>query len=311
MMNKRWLAVLAAGIALLIPAVAYAQTSGDDGLLLRIGGTVTVAADEDVETLIVIDGDAVVLGTVEDIVVIDGSVTLTDAAVRNLVVISGDATLTGSTVISEDVRLIDGNLDRGADIRIQGSVIEGGEVGFGAALGVISVLIYLGISVALVVLALAVAAVAGRPANAAGLAITNETGKVVVAAILLWVFVPIAAGLALITVIGIPTGLMILVMVLPVMAVLGYVVAGIRLGTWILGRARPEALPAHPYLGALVGVGLLQLVGWVPVLGFLVASLVGLAGTGAIALLAWRSVQDRGEPASAEADPGVVPASEA
>lgn len=304
-MNKRLIAIAIAALLVLTPAVAYAQTSGDDGLLLRIGGTVTVDADETVETLVVLDGDATVRGTVDDVVVVSGDITLDDATVRNLTVVSGEVSLTGSTLISEDLHLVDGNLNQGVDARIAGSVYEGGEVGFGIALGVISVLLYIGLSVAIVVLAFAIAAVAGRQSNAAGLAITSDTGAVALAALVLWVTVPIVAVLAFITVIGIPTGLMIVAMILPALAIVGYAVAGMRLGTWILYRGRPDETPDHPYLAAFIGVGLLQLVGWIPVLGFLVATLAGLAGTGAIALLVWRGFRGGDTPATPEVTPTV------
>lgn len=290
-MNKRWIALLLAAVALLIPAVAYAQASGDDGLSLRIGGTATVDADETVETLIVIDGDADVRGTVDEVIVISGNATFTDATVRNVSVISGDVSLTGTTLIRGDLNLMSAELSQGADARVGGEIYRGGEVGLGVALGIVSVVLYLGLSVALVVIALALAAVAGRQSNAAGLAITNETGSVALAALLLWVVVPLVAVLAFVTVIGIPTGLMILLMVLPVVAMVGYVLAGLRLGTWLLYRGRPAELPDHPYLAGFVGVGILQLVGWIPAVGFLVATLAGLAGSGAIALLAWRGMR--------------------
>lgn len=307
-MNKRLIALGIVALLVLTPAVAYAQTSGDDGLLLRIGGTVSVDADEVVETLIVLDGDAEVFGTVDEIIVVSGDLTVADAEVRNLTIISGDVALTGSTVISGDLQLINGDLTQGVDTRVLGSVNEGGEVGFGAALGVVSVLLYLGLSVALVVLGLAVAGVAGRQSNAAGLAITNETGPVALASLILWVAVPLVAVLALVTVIGIPTGLMILVMVVPALAIVGYAVAGLRLGTWMLYRSRPEETPDHPFLAAFVGVGLLQLVGWIPVLGFMIATIAGLAGTGAISLLVWRGFRGGATPSSTEPSVATEPA---
>ena len=295
-MRKRWIAAAVALVVLLAPGVAYAQARGDDGLLLRAGGNVTLAADETVETLIVLDGNALILGTARDVIVIGGDVELTDARVDNLFVASGNATLSGSTVVAEDVRIVDGELTRGAGVSVQGSVIEGGEVGLGVAFGVISVLIYLGITVAVIVLGLAIAAVAGRQATAAGRAITEETAQVVLAAVVLVIAVPIAGVAALATVIGIPTGLMVLVMVLPAVAVIGYVVAGIRLGQIVLGRARSETASgdgAHPYLAAVVGIGLLQAVGWVPVIGFLVAAIASAAGAGGLGLLAWRAFRAR------------------
>jgi hypothetical protein len=304
--SKRQLAIILTVAALLVPTVAYAQAASTEGLLLRAGGDVTVDANDVVETLIVLDGDATVRGTVDDVIVISGNATIENAEIRNLFVTNGDATLTGSTHVREDVRVVDGSIDRGANVTVDGSVSTGGEVGFSFALGIVSFLIYIGFSVALIVLALAIAAVAARQANEAGAAITRQTGAVALAALLFWILVPLAAIGAFITVIGIPTGLMILLMLMPAFAVLGYTVAGIRLGTWLLG-ARGDQLPTgHPYLAAAIGVAILQLVAWIPFIGFLVGTLAGLAGSGAIALLAWRALRRTPTPLPAEPPPAAA-----
>jgi hypothetical protein len=43
----------------------------------------------------------------------------------------------------------------------------------------------------------------------------------------------------------------------------------------------------------VVGIGLLQAVGWVPVIGFLVAAIASAAGAGGLGLLAWRAFRAR------------------
>ncbi len=75
--------------------------------------------------------------------------------------------------------------------------------------------------------------------------------------------------------------------------VLGYIVAGLRLGRWVLAWiGRPEA---HLILALLVGLALLTLLGLLPYIGFVVALLAVLFGMGA---LVWALVRTRQMPAA-------------
>ena len=78
----------------------------------------------------------------------------------------------------------------------------------------------------------------------------------------------------------------------PLVAFIGYLVAGIWVGEWVLRRVQPSVIRTRPYLAATIGVLLLQLVSIVPVLGLL-AALASLFGFGAVLLLAWRTLTAR------------------
>jgi hypothetical protein len=101
---------------------------------------------------------------------------------------------------------------------------------------------------------------------------------------------PLVAVAALATVIGIPLGIALLIVVLPLLWSLGYVTTGTRLGFFLddLRGATPNV--AHPYLEAVLGVAIFQLIGLVPVVGWLVVVLAGLLGAGAIVVHAWRRI---------------------
>jgi hypothetical protein len=100
------------------------------------------------------------------------------------------------------------------------------------------------------------------------------------------------------TVIGLPLGFAILLVLLPIMWILGYVVAGTRLGFFIdeLRGARTDL--EHPYLTSVIGVAILQLIGLVPWVGGFVVLLAGLFGAGAIVVHAWRRVRASAGPVS-------------
>ena len=98
---------------------------------------------------------------------------------------------------------------------------------------------------------------------------------------------PILAVLAMATIVGIPAGLGLLIVVWPLVAFIGYVVAAIWLGEWLLGR-REGAIPAErPYAAATVGLLVAFVIGLVP----FVSAVLSIFGLGAVVLAAWRTLR--------------------
>jgi hypothetical protein len=139
-----------------------------------------------------------------------------------------------------------------------------------------------------VVVALIWAAIGGSQLSGVAGLLGARPGLAVLAAIIVWFVLPIVAVVAFITVIGIPIGLALLLVVVPLLWSLGYVTTGTRLGFFLddLRHAAPNL--AHPYLAAALGIIVLQLIGLIPVVGWIVVALAGLIGAGAIAVQAWR-----------------------
>lgn len=106
----------------------------------------------------------------------------------------------------------------------------------------------------------------------------------------LLVCLPVAAVLMMITLIGVPLGLLTMVLY-PALLLLGYVCSGVALGDWLGKRFR---LPlSQGSLGrvaaAVLGVLVIGLLARVPWLGGLVMAVALLAGLGALAMQAWQS----------------------
>jgi hypothetical protein len=119
---------------------------------------------------------------------------------------------------------------------------------------------------------------------------------------------PLLAVVAFLTVIGIPLGIGILVFFLPVMGFLGYLVAGTRVGMWLLGLTKREP-GERPYAEAGLGVFLLQLLVLVPFAGVVIALIAAALGAGALAYQVFRGAGGRG--ISQETPAEHVPASPA
>src|SRR4029077_18005857 len=108
--------------------------------------------------------------------------------------------------------------------------------------------------------------VGGRQVRAAGGLISDEPVMTLVAGILGVIVVPIVAILLIVTVIGVPLGVGILIGFWPFVAFIGYLVAGIWIGDWLLDRMQPTVVRERPFLAAVIGLLVLQTLGLVPVL---------------------------------------------
>ncbi|HXH20389.1 MAG TPA: polymer-forming cytoskeletal protein [Dehalococcoidia bacterium] len=301
MKMKRTAVFLAALVVALMPFPAQAQEE-DEGFVLRVRGDVRIARGEVVETVIVINGNAFVEGTVTGgLVVIDGTASVTGEVRGGTTVISGNLELRDGARV-HDVTLVRSDLQRSGGATITGNLRERENLVFPGAWAVVSILAWLGLTVAVIAAGLVFAAIGGRQLQAASLSLTEAAGSAVVAAVVLWVGVPVAAFMVMATLVGIPLGIGALLFLLPAMWLLGYIAAATRLGMLVAGQGGGES--PHPYAAAAVGLLITQLVAIVPGLGALVVGLAGLWGAGGIALVAYRAARGtRRAPADAAASP--------
>ena len=85
--------------------------------------------------------------------------------------------------------------------------------------------------------------------------------------------------------VGAPLALAMLIGLWPLTAFLGYLVAAIWIGEWLLARVGSGAPRERPYLAAFIGVVIVELMSIFPPL----VMIAGFMGFGAVLLLAWRS----------------------
>ena len=109
------------------------------------------------------------------------------------------------------------------------------------------------------------------------------------------VVIPLAAFVLIATLIGAALGVGILIALWPLVAFVGYLVAGIWIGDWVLQQRRPAVARERPYLAAVIGLLILQALGLIPG-PRIVGMLLSLFGFGAVVLLAWRTLRAGGAP---------------
>ncbi|HEU5424709.1 MAG TPA: polymer-forming cytoskeletal protein [Nitrolancea sp.] len=271
----------------LLPLVALAADGTNDSgeLLLRINGPVTVSQNETHDAVIVISDNATVDGTVTSaLLVIDGDAVVSGRVDGDVTVVNGTLTL-ASTAQVKNVSSVRGNLNQDPAATVSGKISRSDLVVDAWVWGVISAILWIGMTIAVLAGGLIYAAIAGRQLKATGDLIVSQPGPTLLAAALLWIALPLLMAAVIATIVGIPFGLGYFLVVLPVVWFLGYLVAGTQLGRLIMGRRRDAE---RPYLAALLGLLLLQVLGLIPWLGVF-SFLAGIVGAGALALMAWHA----------------------
>jgi cytoskeletal protein CcmA (bactofilin family) len=296
-LNLRRSIVLFIGLlaALLVGSSAAAQAeTTDDGFVLRVNGTTSVGATEVTDSVFAINGDVVVDGTVSDtLAVVKGDATVTGMVTGEVVMIDGTLNLKPGASVG-DVTLMRGTLNQEQGATITGELNERSEfVNFGWGRGIFSFVFWLGTTIVVLLAGLAYAALGGRQLSTAGGLLTGRPGASLLAAAIVWISLRILAVLALVTIVGIPLGLAVLFFVLPVLWFVGYLVAGARLGAVLARRFGGADAPDRPYLAAILGLFVFQVIALVPIVGGLVVALAGFVGAGGLGYLAFRGRGER------------------
>jgi hypothetical protein len=274
----------------LLPATSFAQVNeaSDAGFVMRIDGDLTVHEGESVDSAVVINGNVQIDGTVEDfLMLIDGDSEISGRVDGDIVAISSTINLTASAVIDGDVSLIESDLNQAPGSQVLGDIDDELEIQWWIFL-IVNFVFWIGMTIAVLVFGLLLVAVAPRQAANAAATMTADPGWSALSAAIAFIAIPIAAVIALITVIGVPLGVGVLAFMLPAIWFLGYLVGGLMLGTLIYSQAA-ERVRGNRYLAVVTGLAIIQLFALVPFLGILVAVLMGFWGAGAVVLLAWRS----------------------
>lgn len=280
------------GLFVLAPLAVAAEEMPHSGrILISTGGDLTLPAGEQADLVLVTNGTAHIAGTANTVVVIDGTADVTGATVESIVVVRGQLAVDRSSVVRGDIMTLDASttIDPAAAIGGQIRDLAPEIAGIGFVLGSAVVLLYIGFALAAMAAALLLAGLAARQVRAAETLIRREP-LLTVGVGLLGLFVPIVLLVVLTaTVIGAPLAFGIAFGLWPLAAFIGYLVAGISIGDWIVARLSPGNTRERPYLAAVVGILVLQVAGIVP----LVSAVATLFGYGAVLLLAWRTVRSQ------------------
>ena len=291
-MHWRGFLTLLVFLLALVPGSAMAQDNETEGsFLLGINSDTYIRPEQSIQTLVVINENAVIDGTVTDaLFVINGTATVNGNLTGDVTIISGTLNLGETARVTKDVVLINSEINQTAGATIGGQIERHSWAFYSWQLTLVSALFWIGSTAVVLLAGLLFAAIGGRQVTGAGELITGRTAQVVLTALIVGIGLPVVAVFAIMTLVGIPVGIAMLVFLLPVLWFTGYLVAGTKLGSLLLGLRKSDTESAeHPYLAAVIGLLLLQIVAFVPVLGFLFVGLASFMGTGAVAYFAWHA----------------------
>jgi hypothetical protein len=276
---------------LLVPAAAAADPSYEDGrVVMSVRGDITFPSGESADGLVIVDGSATIAGDVGSVLVVNGTATFVGSHTGQVIAISSTVSMDGGTVIAGDVRSISSSVTQAPGSTVQGTITDGWDWVRGALwIGPALFIAYLGFLLVAVAAAVGLAGLASRQVRAAETLLSREMGPTILAGFGGLFGIILAGTLAMVTIIGIPLGLALLAGLLPLLLFVGYLVAAIWIGEWIVQRLSPGQRPERPYVAAVLGVFVMAAIGFIPFVG----GLISFVGFGAVVLLMWRTFRRR------------------
>jgi hypothetical protein len=118
--------------------------------------------------------------------------------------------------------------------------------------------------------------------------ITTQILKSLGSGVLLLIIIPLVALVLMVTVIGIPLGLIVLFAYIVILYI-SEIFVGLAIGRRIVTYAKKEI--SSPYWHLVVGLIVIAFATRLPLIGFLISLIVILAGLGAL-VMTWKSMSD-------------------
>jgi hypothetical protein len=285
MTNVRRVAIplLVLGVVLAAPGTALAQDGdrGDEFVVLT--GPAVVGEGETFGDLVVFDGDAVIDGTVEDsVLVFNGDTTVSGTVGEDVVSFNGLVTIRSGAEVGGDL------VSRRTPVVEEGATVRGetranpGQL-FRQPLPFVGwIASWLAVSVSVLLLGLLILWLAPRGADAVSNVWGTATGPSVGWGVILLIGMPLVGVLLVITLVGIPFGVGLLLALFLIYSV-GYTFGALVVGRWVV---KP---PRSRLAAFMAGFAILRVLALIPFVAGLVGVVAAVIGLGALAVAVWRA----------------------
>jgi hypothetical protein len=276
--------VAGAATLLCLPAPASARDIGPDDEIV-ITGTVRVPRGEHADRVVIGDGRVDIRGHVDGVILaFDAPVHIHRGAVvdGDVISISRHVTVDAGATLNDDLIYFDEKPSVAKGATVYGDVrrVDAGDLSLGGFL--VHAALWIAFTLSSLALGLILIWLVPRAAIAATFRAARErAGAAIGWGIGLFVGLPVAAIAAVLTLVGIPLGLLLLLALLPLYAV-GYVTSAFALGRALLSESGEVA-------SFLAGWGILRAVAIVPGLGVLAWLAATVFGLGVLTVALWRS----------------------
>jgi hypothetical protein len=250
-----------------------------------ITGGVVVPVGQTVGDVVVLDGAVRIAGhATGDVVSVSGPVRVTGRVDGDLIAVSDRAFLGPAARIGGDLRYGDERPVLAPGANVAGKISNEDWADAANGWGWVSALgWWLAVSVSTLIVGVLLVWLAPGALHAAERAVRERLGATVGWGVAISIGVPLLAILALVTLVGIPFGVALLLAAIPVLLV-AYVATA-----WIVGRRVLRNRSTSPWMALLAGWGILRVLALIPVAGGLVGLAATVVGLGALAVALWRA----------------------
>jgi hypothetical protein len=286
-------AVIVAVLALLVGA---GSASAATDHVVVTGGAV-VPQGQTAGDVIVVDGAVTIAGRATgDVISVSGPVRVSGRVDGDLIAVSDRAVLGPTARVGGDLRYGDQRPVLAAGARVDGEISNEDWADAASGWGWVSLIgWWLAVSVSTLIVGALLVFLAPAALYAAERAVRERLGVTIAWGIGIAIAVPVLAVLALVTLVGIPFGIALLLAAIPVLVV------AYTTSAWVLGRRVLRDRSTSPWAALFTGWGILRVLALIPVAGALVGLAATVVGLGALAVALWRA----GRPGAPAARPEV------
>lgn len=293
-------ALLSALLALSL--LAEGASAATDHVVIT-GGAI-VPAGQTAGDVIVVDGDVRIDGhATGDVVSVSGPIRISGRVDGDVIAVSDRASLEPSARVGGDLRYADERPAVAPGAQVAGQVTKEDWPDAWSGWGWVSALAWwLAVSVSTLIVGALLVWLAPGALYAADRAVREHLGATIGWGIAIAIGAPLLAILALVTLVGIPFGIALLLSAIPVLVV------AYTTGAWLVGRRVVRNPSTSPWVALLAGWGILRLVALIPVAGGLVGLAATVVGLGALTVALWGARRQGATPARPEAPAAGRPA---
>lgn len=289
--------------ALVVLALAAASAPAATDRVVITGGAI-VPAGQTAGDVIVLDGTVTIAGRATgDVVSVAGPVRVTGRIDGDLITVSDRAVLGPQARVGGDLRYGDEAPVLAQGASVGGKVSNENWADAASGWGWVSMLAWwLAVTVSTLIVGALLVWLAPGALHAAERAVRERLGATVGLGVAIAIGVPLLAILALVTFVGIPFGVALLLAAIPVLLV------AYATSAWIVGRRLLRGRSTSRWAALFAGWAVLRLLALIPVVGALVGLAATVVGLGALTVALWRARRPGMPAATTEAPPAGRPA---
>jgi hypothetical protein len=277
-------AIAALSSALLAVSLVAGSASAANDHVVITGGAV-VPAGETAGDIVVLDGAVRIAGRATgDVVSVSGPVRVTGRVDGDLIAVSDRAVLGPGARVGGDVRYGDERPVLAPGANVAGTIRNEDWAEATNGWGWVSAFAWwLAVSVSSLIVGVLLVWLAPGALRAAERAVREHLGASVGWGVAIAIGVPLLAVAALVTLVGIPFGVALLLAAIPVLLV------AYATSAWTVGHRLLSSRSSSPWVALLAGWAILRVLALIPVVGGIVGLAATVVGLGALAVALWQA----------------------